>query len=123
MASLRRSDRSGSRWLGRRAVHARLADELSDGLGGPCAFRPPLVELFGLELDLRLGRIVRADLIDVPPVARRLRVRDDDPVERMFLGSVAGESNPDHRVSSRCGARSGAWVIGTSLEAPAPAPS
>src|SRR5688500_10960454 len=98
------SDRSGPGWLCRRAVGACLADELSHGLARPCALRPPLRELLCLELDLGLGRIVRADLIDVAPVARRLGVGDYDPVERVLLGSVAGESNPDHSVSSRCGA-------------------
>src|SRR6185295_7084192 len=82
--------------LRRWAVHARLADELCDGLAGLGALRAPLLELLGLEFDLRLRRVVGAHLVDVAPVARRLRVGDDDAVERVLLGSVAGESDLDH---------------------------
>src|SRR5262245_59765866 len=97
MGCLRCSDRSRSRWLCRWAVHARLAYELGDGLRRPGTLRPPLLELFGLELDLGLGRVVRADLIDVATVTGRLGARHDDPVEGMFLGPVSGESDLDHR--------------------------
>src|SRR5262249_12061952 len=93
----RRGWRLDSRLTGGSA--SRLVDQLQDGQGRLGALGAPGGQLLGVELEQlgRAGGIVEPDLLDEPPVARRLRVRDDDAIEWTLLAAVTGEADLHHR--------------------------
>src|SRR6185295_10645083 len=72
-----------------------LLHELRDGEAGRGALADPSGELGLVETDLRgrLAGIVRSDLLDAPAVARLAPIGDDDAIDGVLLGAMAGESN------------------------------
>src|SRR5215207_5070749 len=73
-------------------------EEAQHAVGRLRALGKPGLHLLGLDGDagriiLLLHRIVRADLLDEAPVARRAAVGDDDAVIWTLLGARAGETD------------------------------
>src|SRR5919198_360855 len=96
------STRCRARWASSSATDVRLLEQPRDGVRGCRALREPFLDLVLVEVDRRrLGlRVVAPDDLDEPSVARRARVRDDDPVDRVLLRPHAGQPHPYSHLTS-----------------------
>src|SRR6185436_16797827 len=70
-------------------------DELLHGVGGLRAARDPVPEALLVDHDRRglSLRVVVADRLDEPAIARRALVGDDHAPDRILLATHAGEAN------------------------------
>src|SRR5919107_3735732 len=78
--------------------HARLPEQRADGVARLRADVEPVVGAVGLHAQptLALAGSVLPDDLDELPVARALRVGDDDAVDRRLLATDTAETNANH---------------------------
>src|SRR5687767_4262937 len=80
--------------MGLRLRSVRL-DQGAERVARTRALLHPVAVLLEVEAELRLARVVVADLLDEAPIARRAAIGRHDAVERLLLAALAGQPDAD----------------------------